>query len=99
LRALVRTLRGQVHDVEARPVAVAEALGVEEADKAWRVRGAMVTRRPVSAGFAGCDVPFTTVSGLGQLLTGTVQDERPKRDGAIGSTATVVAVEKELLDG
>jgi hypothetical protein len=65
----VSTLCTKVIDVDRGAEAVAKALGATDSTGPWSVRGAMVTRRPVPAAFAGAGVPFTTVRDLAEFLT------------------------------
>ena len=64
----VSKLLRKVNDVSVDPVAVASALGVDEPNREWTVRPAMVTRRPIAAAFANTGVPFATVDEIAEMI-------------------------------
>jgi hypothetical protein len=70
----VAKLATKVADVTADPDAVASALGCGTPATPWVVKGAMVTRRPVPAAFAGTGVPFVTPETLPTLLASGSED-------------------------
>jgi hypothetical protein len=65
----VSKLLRKVNDVSVDPVAVASALGVDEPNREWTVRPAMVTRRPIAAAFANTGVPFATFDEIAEMIS------------------------------
>lgn len=65
----VPKLLRKVSDVSVDPSAVATALGVDEPNREWTVRPAMVTRRPIAAAFANTGVPFATVDEIAEMIS------------------------------
>ena len=61
-KGYVGRLLSKVDDVEQNPTGVADALQVPDPDGSWKVRGMIVTRRPIAAAYVpDSKVPFSTL--------------------------------------
>lgn len=67
-RGYLAKLEDKVADISVDPSSVATALQANEPRTSWAVKGAIVTRRPVPAAFAGTGVPFVVPESLPALL-------------------------------